>query len=100
MLRVQKYSFSVAFWNGWWEINEGTFVNANTNEELGEYQPWNFGEPNGGELENCIGTYSLIKNWIDLSCSFNDFSLGFCQFDGYPLFSMRGRFTKSDLRPI
>ena len=54
-----KFFRAVGFWAGWTdELVEGTFIDPNTGEELyettGGFHPYHPGEPNGGELENCI----------------------------------------------
>ena len=72
-------------------MEEGTIVDINTGEEVGSYHPWHIGEPNGGSLENCAGTWVHRKTWVDLPCSFEFYAFGFCEFVGYPTFNLRGK---------
>ena len=78
----------LAFWNGWWELEEGTIINVHNGKPLGEYHPWAEGKPNGRTLENCMIVWPLDGTWNDDRC--NQVHGSFCNFDAYPNFNLRG----------
>lgn len=79
-------------WTGWSdEESEGILRDANSGEVLttGAYAPFQFGEPNGLEAENCV---SMKQNgeWRDFDC--NQKSVAPCFIKRMPpQFKLRGK---------
>ena len=46
------------------------------------------GEPNGGELENCIQVWPHKNSWNDYRCGYR--AVSFCNIEGTPRFQIRG----------
>ena len=91
------------FWgSSYWDVyNEGDFVNAVTNEPLGLNgfsPPWDVGEPNGNNIENCV---TILANgdgaWNDDSC-WKTFC-SFCELDKLPNIKLRGKKDNTKLLP-
>ena len=81
-------------WTGYSDHEqEGFFRNVLTGEPLENVMqnPWYYGEPNGNTLENCAVIWPYRKAWNDLSCGgLNGKACGFCEFETYPDFEIRG----------
>ena len=69
---------------------EGNFLSIGIKARLREsdFQPWNFGEPNGKTLETCVSIWADKDNWNDLSCK--DRVPYFCEVESVPYFTLRG----------
>ena len=83
---------SAGIWTGWTDDRiEGTYTDPASGEILDmntSFAPFNTGEPNGDEAENCI--VSDPKGiWWDVPCS--DVMIGSCLLKQMPLqFKLRG----------
>ena len=90
-------------WNGWtdkWPIKEGQWTSViNESEILSNnfYEPWYFGEPNGGIKQNC-GNIDKGGRWGDISC-FNKYCT-ICNAPTYQKFIMRGNNSYSNCHKL
>ena len=88
------YFYVAQYWGGWTDQeSEGTFQNINTGEKLEKhsFQPWNFGEPNGGRIENCQSAWADQGTRNDLDCSTK--VPFFCTLLAAPYFTLRGELS-------
>ncbi len=64
-------------------------MDANTNEKLSSsYAPFNAGEPNGKEMENCVELNLGSKRWTDIPC--DERLQTFCHLPARTRFKIRG----------
>jgi hypothetical protein len=87
-----KEYFSDRYWSGWHDTEqEGNYTNIYTGEPLqSDFRPFAAGEPNGGNIENCIEVWKKY-GWNDLPCSSQINT--FCYMKAQPRFIMRGEVT-------
>ena len=93
------FDITKKFWNGWWDVpEEGNFTNVNNGQDVGEFQPWSLGEPNGINLENCGVTWIDTDNWNDAGCE--SMICGFCEMERSPDIVLRGCSIKKNIIAI
>ena len=68
------------------EKNENNFIDVDGNKM--KWSNWNFGEPNGGEVENCVTIKKAFTN--DQSCFGKGKFCTMCQITKKPEFTLRG----------
>ena len=74
---------------------EGMFIDSDSNNLTLPGGLWRRGEPNGGDIENCVALNLKKMEFLDISCEAT--LCGFCSFEAIHKLTLRGIIHKLNI---